>query len=175
MPLLEGLVSRCSQLCRDFEASMNTFSGKSKAGFRDWAKMEFMRGDIHEFIDALGGYWELSPFLEEYSEIIKDTAYNLNLYLERIDKKMKLFTEGSAKASGISSDLGIDLQDEKTVTEQCLRIYEDASSYLESVMDKEPSLQPQTQLHPTTDTHNNFKALLLTRKALNDYRDHFAR
>lgn len=56
MSLLEGPVSRCSQLCRDFEATMSTFSGKSRAGFRDWAKMEFMRGDIHEFIDALGGY-----------------------------------------------------------------------------------------------------------------------
>lgn len=56
MSLLEGPVGRCSQLCRDFEASMNTFSGKSKAGFRDWTKMEFMRGDIHEFIDTLEGY-----------------------------------------------------------------------------------------------------------------------
>jgi hypothetical protein len=56
MSLLEGPVSRCSQLCRDFEATMSTCSGKSRVGFRDWAKMEFMRGDIHEFIDALGGH-----------------------------------------------------------------------------------------------------------------------
>jgi hypothetical protein len=56
MSLLEGPVSRCSQLYRDFEATMSIFSGKSRAGFRDWAKMEFMRGNIHEFIDALGGY-----------------------------------------------------------------------------------------------------------------------
>ncbi|KAK7229743.1 hypothetical protein V2G26_001913 [Clonostachys chloroleuca] len=42
-------------------------------------------------------------------------------------------------------------------------------------MDQEPSLQPQT--NPgciTTDTYNGFEAPLLTRKALNDYRDYFS-
>ncbi|KAK7224996.1 hypothetical protein V2G26_012999 [Clonostachys chloroleuca] len=191
MSLLEGPVSRCSQLCRDFEATMSTFSGKSRAGFRDWAKMEFMRGDIHEFIDALGGYKSTisvglgtitmqssrlsHQVLEEYSEVIKDTAYNLNIHLERIDEKMALFTEGNPKTSNAGLDLNIDLQDEKAVTEQCLRICEDASSYLESLLDQEPSLQPQTDPHCTTaDTDDGFEAPLLTRKALNDHRDHFA-
>jgi hypothetical protein len=32
------------------------FSEKSKTGFRDWTKMEFMRGDINEFIGTVGGY-----------------------------------------------------------------------------------------------------------------------
>ena len=54
--LLQGPVKRCSQVCNEFEQSMVAFSGKSKTGFRDWAKMEFMRGDINEFIDTIGGY-----------------------------------------------------------------------------------------------------------------------
>jgi hypothetical protein len=54
--LLQGPVERCSAVCHEFEKSIVAFSGKSKTGFRDWAKMEFMRGDINEFIDTVAGY-----------------------------------------------------------------------------------------------------------------------
>jgi hypothetical protein len=54
--LLEGPVSRCNLLCREFETAMQKFDGKSKMGFLDWAKMEFMTGDINEFMDRLAGY-----------------------------------------------------------------------------------------------------------------------
>ena len=54
--LLRDPVKRCSQVCHEFEQSMVAFSGKSKTGFRDWAKMEFMKGDINEFIDTVAGY-----------------------------------------------------------------------------------------------------------------------
>jgi len=56
LTLLQGPVERCSQVCREFERSMEAFSGKTKTGFRDWTKMEFMRGDINEFIDTIAGY-----------------------------------------------------------------------------------------------------------------------
>jgi DNA repair ATPase RecN len=56
LTLLQGPIERCSQVCREFEQSMEVFSGKSKTGFRDWTKMEFMRGDINEFIDNIAGY-----------------------------------------------------------------------------------------------------------------------
>lgn len=56
MKLLQGPIDRCTQVCSDFEESMKKFSAKSKAGFRDWTKMEFMRGDINEFIDTIAGY-----------------------------------------------------------------------------------------------------------------------
>lgn len=54
--LLQGPIDRCSQVCREFEQSMEAFSQKSKTGFRDWTRMEFMRGDINEFIDIIAGY-----------------------------------------------------------------------------------------------------------------------
>lgn len=54
--LLEGPVSRCNVLCRDFETAMQAFGGTSRMGFRDWARMEFMAGDINEFMDRLEGY-----------------------------------------------------------------------------------------------------------------------
>ena len=56
LTLLQGPIERCSQVCREFEQSMEVFRGKSKTGFRDWTKMEFMRGDMNEFIDTIAGY-----------------------------------------------------------------------------------------------------------------------
>ena len=56
LALLKGLLDRCSQVCQEFEVEMGTFHAKSGLGLRDWAKMEFMRGDINDFIDALAGY-----------------------------------------------------------------------------------------------------------------------
>ena len=56
LALLQGPIDRCSQVCREFEQSMEVFSGKSKTGFRDWTRMEFMKGDINEFIDTIAGY-----------------------------------------------------------------------------------------------------------------------
>ena len=56
LTLLQGPIERCSQVCREFEQSMEVFRVKSKTGFRDWTKMEFMRGDMNEFIDTIAGY-----------------------------------------------------------------------------------------------------------------------
>ena len=33
LALLQGPIDRCSQVCREFEQSMEVFSGKSKTGF----------------------------------------------------------------------------------------------------------------------------------------------
>jgi len=56
LALLKGPIGRCAQVSADFEDAMKTFSGKSKTGLIDWAKMEFMRGNINEFIDILADY-----------------------------------------------------------------------------------------------------------------------
>lgn len=54
--LLTGPVSRCAQVSREFEDAMKKFGAKQKPGLKDWTKMEFMRGDINEFIDTLADY-----------------------------------------------------------------------------------------------------------------------
>lgn len=54
--LLRGPIERCSEMCSDFETAMGRFSEKSKMGFLDWTKMEFMRGDIHQFMDNVARY-----------------------------------------------------------------------------------------------------------------------
>lgn len=56
LAILQSPVERCAQICHDFEVSMEKFGKKSKAGFKDWTKLEFMRGDINEFIETISGY-----------------------------------------------------------------------------------------------------------------------
>lgn len=73
--LLRGPINRCSQLCCEFENSMKEFSRKSKAGVRDWAKMEFMRGDINEFTVTLTGY--KSTMLIGLSTITMSVVYSV--------------------------------------------------------------------------------------------------
>lgn len=54
--LLRGPIDRCKEMCPDFEKAMKSFSNSSKVGLRDWAKMEFRKGTIAEFIDRIAGY-----------------------------------------------------------------------------------------------------------------------
>ncbi|EFQ99369.1 hypothetical protein MGYG_02380 [Nannizzia gypsea CBS 118893] len=185
LALLEGPIDRCSQVCDDFERSMKVFSGKSNPGFRDWTKMEFMRGDINEFIDAITGY-KLTisvglgtvtmhtskvshQVLQEFNEVIQDTVYNLKVHLQRIDEKMGQFTIENTSASNIN----IDLKDERAVTKQCLRICEDARTYMESVRNREFPVHQEK--HATEDDMRDcFEAELLTRQTLDESRDSFA-
>ncbi|KAH8645909.1 hypothetical protein BGZ61DRAFT_542669 [Ilyonectria robusta] len=184
--LLEGPVSRCNQVCRDFATAMQAFGGKSKMGFRDWTKMEFMKGDINEFMDTLAGYKatisvglgtitmqtsRLShKVLEEYNEIIQDTIYNLEVHLRRIDEKLALFFAESRESAG-TSGTNVNLRDERAVTEQCLRICQDARSYVESLADQGESLKHQSSPASADDRQSPFEAQLLTRRALDENRD----
>ncbi|KAL3482906.1 hypothetical protein BJX62DRAFT_221049 [Aspergillus germanicus] len=188
LALLEGPVDRCSKLCREFEDSIKTFAAKSKTGFRDWTKMEFKRGDINEFIDTLAGYKSTisvglgtitmhtskvsQKVLEEYIEMIQDTSYSLKEHLQRIDEKLAELTPENTENSGGS----IDLKDERAVTAQCLRICEDARSYIESLTDQEATLRensPQNLANEAAVGHE-FEAQRLTRQALDENQKSFA-
>ncbi|KAJ5474094.1 hypothetical protein N7475_003660 [Penicillium sp. IBT 31633x] len=187
LALLQGPIDRCSQVCREFEQSMQDFNKKSKTGFRDWTKMEFMRGDINEFIDVIAGYKSTisvglgtitmhtskvsHQVLQEYNEMIQDTVYNLEVHLQRIDEKMARFTLESSN----TSDITIDLKDEKEVTKQCLRICEDARSYIESLTHQESSLLLEAPQNAAEDViQKSFEAQLLTRQALVKNQESFA-
>ncbi|KAL5341995.1 hypothetical protein BJX70DRAFT_386420 [Aspergillus crustosus] len=187
LALLQGPTARCSQLCREFEDTMKVFNGKSKTGFRDWTRMEFMRGDINEFIDTIAGYKSTISVgigtitmhtskvsykvLEEYNEMIKDTSYSLEEHLQRIDKKLsELTTENNDSLGG-----NIDLKDERAVTKQCLRICEDARSYIESLTNRESVLRQDSSLHVTEEAavQQRFNAQRLTRQALDENQKSF--
>ncbi|KAH6715070.1 hypothetical protein DL95DRAFT_361682 [Leptodontidium sp. 2 PMI_412] len=184
LALLKGPVSRCAQVSREFEDAMKTFGAKSKPGLKDWAKMEFMRGDINEFIDTLADYKSTitiglgtinmhtsrltQQVVGEYNEMVKDTAYNLEIRLQRIDEKMAILT---LHHSTLPEDSSIDLQDEKAVTIQCLRVCERATSYIQSLQNEEPALQRATLGQSAGDILRQFEAQILTQKTLAENRD----
>ncbi|KAH6621817.1 hypothetical protein C7974DRAFT_397189, partial [Boeremia exigua] len=180
--LLRGPIDRCSEVCQEFKISMESFGQKTKASFRDWAKLEFMRGDINEFIDTISGYKSTiavglgtitireakvsKQALDEYNEMIQDTIYDLNVRLKRVDQKL----EGYANLSISTSDVNLD--DEKEVTQVCLRICEDAKLFLESLERQSTVLQDGKDATGTDEQHS-FEAQLLTSQALGKNRDNF--
>jgi len=102
--------------------------------------------------------------------MIQDTQYNLELHLQRIDEKMTQFTIGNTSTSGVS----IDLNDEREVTKQCLRVCEEAKSSIESLSNRESSLLPEAPQNAVDDyIRNSFEAQLLTRQALDGNREGF--
>jgi hypothetical protein len=100
--------------------------------------------------------------------MIKDTVYNLEIRLQRIDEKI---TSSSSDRATLLEDSSIDLQDEKAVTVQCLRICERASSYITSLQDEQPALQRETPQQSAGYVLKQFEAQLLTQKSLNENRD----
>ncbi|RYN59487.1 hypothetical protein AA0119_g13310 [Alternaria tenuissima] len=181
--LLRGPIDRCSEVCKEFEESMRSFNQKDKAGFRDWAKLEFMRGDINEFIDTISGYKSTitvglgtitiraakvsQQALDEYNEMIRDTVYELNVHLQRVDEKLQRYPNSN------TSTTKVNLGDEKEVTQTCLRICEDAKEFLESLNRKSTVLQ-DGQNATGNGEQQSFEAQVLTRQALDKNRDSFA-
>jgi hypothetical protein len=66
------------------------------------------------------------------------------VHLLHIDEKMAQLTIGNTYSSAIS----IDLNDERTVTKQCLLVCEDAASQVESLKNQEaPEIAAKDDLH----------------------------
>jgi hypothetical protein len=97
--------------------------------------------------------------------MIKDTVCNLEIRLQHIDEKN---TSVTTDRPTLLEDSTIDLQDEKAVTLQCLRICERASSYIELLQDRQLVLQREAPQQSTRYVSNQFKAQLLTQKSLNE-------
>jgi hypothetical protein len=77
------------------------------------------------------------------------------------------------ESDGSSSGISVNLQDERDVTQLCLRVCEDAKSYIDSLQDQSPGLQDVSQ-EATPFVKNQFQAQLLTRQTLNDNRTRLA-
>ncbi|RMZ83810.1 hypothetical protein DV738_g1025, partial [Chaetothyriales sp. CBS 135597] len=108
--------------------------------------------------------------LEEFNEMVQDTAYNLELHLQQIDEKMTQLNLEKFSASGASTDL----EDEKAVTKQCLRVCEDARSYIESLSVRESHLLQKTAEDNSVEEQDIFEAQLRTRLALEGNQSSFA-
>ena len=103
--------------------------------------------------------------------MIQDTVYNLEVHLQRIDQKTAQFSIENTN----TSDISINLNDEREVTKQCLRVCEDARSYIESLTVRESSLlQDVPHNDAGNDTPNCFEAQMLAHQALNENQNSFA-
>jgi hypothetical protein len=67
----------------------------------------------------------------------------------------------------------VNLEDERDVTKHCLRICEDAKSYIDSLQEQSPSLGGVSH-EATVFVYNQFQAQLLTRRTLNENRTRLA-
>ena len=104
---------------------------------------------------------------------MKNTICDLQLRLQRIDDKLHNLTSANDPAQSCN---GIDLNDEREVTEQCLRICQDAQSYFESLAHRDaPLLQGASQGNSTKCLQDKFEAQLLTRQALDDNQASFVK
>lgn len=100
--------------------------------------------------------------------MVQDTAYNLEVHLRRIDEKLTQLKPEPTKPP----ERSIDLEDEREVTEQCLRVCEDAEAYLQSASDRaSPLLHDPTKI---TVQAPSYEAQLRTNQALENSRDSFA-
>ncbi|EEY17466.1 conserved hypothetical protein [Verticillium alfalfae VaMs.102] len=107
--------------------------------------------------------------LERYSEMVQNTSYDLKIHLQRIDEKMALLT------SEIPNTSDIDLEDERAVTSHCIRICEDAQSYLDSLIEQERQAQVQTPPPDLAATESPYLEVRReTHKILGENRDSIA-
>lgn len=97
--------------------------------------------------------------------MIKDTAYNLEIRLQRVEE--------SLSTDSTSAGTSVDLQDEREVTRQCLRICQDAQSYLKSLQDGQAFLSREATSGRANTIQSEFDAELLTTQTLNESRRKF--
>ncbi|KAH8879330.1 hypothetical protein GQ53DRAFT_706046 [Thozetella sp. PMI_491] len=185
LELLEGPVERCSQLCNQFEAAMKEYVDKPNKRLIDWARMDFKRGNIDGFVRELANYKSTitialgtismkhtratQKFLDQYEDMIKDTMYQFELNIQRLDDTI---AARPPDTTGISPT-HVDLKDEKAVTEQCIRICQDANSYLE-IVQKQRLLVPDEASGEAADVVEiQFKAQTVANQALSESRQKF--
>lgn len=112
--------------------------------------------------------------LEQYSEMVQDTTYNLNVQLQRINEKMERFPSEEPDTTRL------DLRDESTVIKHCIGICEEAMSRIGSMIDRErlvysAALSEQATADATSTHPKLFQAHEETREMLENNRDSIAK
>ncbi|KAE8312440.1 hypothetical protein BDV41DRAFT_300693 [Aspergillus transmontanensis] len=144
LPLL-----RCGKVCNEFEASLNkcvTHSDGEKRSFRDWAQFQYRGESIADLRTTLAGYKAIihialvaatfrqaavtAGFLDEYKQLVEETKSDLCSHLAKIDEKLQSLNRRAATDDRDGSDIK-DTTEEKESTEQCLRICQQVSEFIE--------------------------------------------
>ncbi|KAF7590395.1 hypothetical protein BBP40_002896 [Aspergillus hancockii] len=126
LPLL-----RCGKICNEFEGTLNKC---------------YRGGDIADLRTTLSGYKATisialiaatfrqatvtADVLDEYEQLVEETKADLHDHLENIDERFQSLNQRAAANDGDASDLK-DTTEEKESTEQCLRICQHVSEFIE--------------------------------------------
>ncbi|KAB8225206.1 hypothetical protein BDV33DRAFT_164630 [Aspergillus novoparasiticus] len=186
LPLL-----RCGKICKEFEEVIikcTSHSREQRTSFRDWAKLQYMGGDIEDLRTTLAGYKATINIalggatfrqavvtvnvLDEYKKMIAEATSDLQDHLQEINDRVKSIEEtGHVQHSDI--DLSI-VREEKESTEQCLAICTQVSSYIEGMqmhLPRDSQNVPMLTVKPASDNgFDSTKAYLATDAMLTDFR-----
>ncbi|KAE8358040.1 hypothetical protein BDV27DRAFT_75047 [Aspergillus caelatus] len=186
LPLL-----RCGKTCKEFEEVIlkcTSHSREQRTSFRDWAKLQYMGGDIADLRTTLAGYKATinialggatfrqatvtANVLEEYKEMIAEATSDLQDHLQGINDRVKSIEE-TGHVQHLDFDLSV-VREEKESTEQCLAICTQVSSYIEGMQTRLPrDSQNVPMLTVKPASHNGFdptRPYIATDAMLTDFR-----
>jgi hypothetical protein len=106
--------------------------------------------------------------------MVQDTAYNLNVQLQRINEKMERFPSEEPDTTGAG------FRDERTVIRHCIGICEEAMTRIRSLLDRErraysAALSEQITADGASTHPKLFQAHEETREMLHNNRDNIAK
>ncbi|KAE8381498.1 hypothetical protein BDV26DRAFT_78010 [Aspergillus bertholletiae] len=187
LPLL-----RCGKTCQEFEEIINRCTAHSRdqrTSFRDWAKLQYMGGDIADLRTTIAGYKATINIalggatfrqaavtvnvVEEYKQMIAEATSDLQEHLQGINERVKSIEEtGHVQQSDI--DLSV-VREEKESTEQCLAICIQVSGYIEGAQKSLPQDNhnvPMLTVKPASEKESDpQKAYRATDAMLTDFRN----
>ncbi|KAE8138871.1 hypothetical protein BDV38DRAFT_291896 [Aspergillus pseudotamarii] len=186
LPLL-----RCGKTCKEFEEVIikcTSHSREQRTSFRDWAKLQYMGGDIADLRTTLAGYKATINIalggatfrqatvtvnvLEEYKEMIAEATSDLQDHLQGINDRVKSIEE-TGHVQHLDVDLSV-VREEKESTEQCLLICTQVSNYIEGMQARLPRDSqnvPMLTVKPASlSGFDSTKAYIATDDMLNDFR-----
>ncbi|KAH8887335.1 hypothetical protein GQ53DRAFT_784306 [Thozetella sp. PMI_491] len=145
-------LERCGNACQEFEGELNkcvSQSGGTRASFRDWARVQYMRDDIDSFRRLLDGYKSTinlalthatlrisshtAESLESQRSLAEATTEDLEERLSKLDEKIKLIIEQSEATSDLDAAELKRMEEEKLSTEKCLHICRQLSEHIDQI------------------------------------------
>ncbi|OOF95207.1 hypothetical protein ASPCADRAFT_406026 [Aspergillus carbonarius ITEM 5010] len=136
LPLL-----RCGKVCSEFRDIIRkcvAHSNGQRTSFRDWAKLQYMGGNINNLKTTLAGYKATisialggatfrqatvaSTVIDQYKTMIDEATSDLQEHLLEIEERLQSLNQQGGPVQGYNSLDLRDIREEKESTEQCLTI-----------------------------------------------------
>ncbi|GCB28293.1 hypothetical protein AAWM_11178 [Aspergillus awamori] len=136
LPLL-----RCGKICSEFREIIRkcvAHSNGQRTSFRDWAKLQYMGGNINDLKTTLAGYKATisialggatfrqatvaSAVIDQYKTMIEEATSDLQEHLQNIEERLQSPEQHGGPVQRSDTFHLQDIREEKESTEQCLTI-----------------------------------------------------